>query len=53
MRVSDSYYCAACDKEVPEQEVRVVGYSIGKIHDDGKCMSGRVTPIWREKTEKD
>lgn len=51
MRVSDSYYCSACDKEVPESEVRAIG-TICKIHDDGKCMSGRVAPIWRENTEK-
>lgn len=54
MRVSDGYYCSACNKEVPEKEVRTIGHSIGKVHDDGSktpCMSGRVTTVWREKVE--
>lgn len=54
MRVSDSYYCSGCGKEVPAKEVRVLGHSIGKVHDDGSktpCMSGKVAPVWREKAE--
>lgn len=47
-RVTDSYYCSHCQKEVPEAEVKTVGYSIGKIHDVEGCRSGRVAPIWRE-----
>lgn len=51
--VPDGYFCSACNKKVPEEEVRVVGHSIGNMHDDGKCMSGRVTTVWREIQEKD
>lgn len=50
-RVSDSYYCSHCEKEVPASEVRRVG-TLGLMHDVDGCRSGRVAPVWRENQEK-
>lgn len=47
-RVPDGYFCANCDKQVPEAEVKKVGQSIGNIHNVEGCRSGRVSPVWRE-----
>lgn len=56
--VPDGYYCSACETRVTEAGAKEIVFCqspvvrvlhhIGLQHNDGKCMSGRVSPVLRE-----